>query len=413
MIHNKLGPTILGVAISAFSPAWAQVVGETLPAWSPGTLDIHQISTGRGNSALLILPDGTSMLVDAGDLGEGPRVDSARPHGSRRPGEWIARYAKHMLAHDATPALDYALVTHFHRDHVGSPRSASRISEGGFAVSGIAEVAEHLTIRTIIDRGWPDYEYPTAIEGEVIENYRAFIDWQTEQSPLQVERAVPGRADQILLRRDPSSYPDIEVRIVAANGAIWTGVGSETHQHFPSIDDLDTRDYPTENMCSIAIRLSYGRFDYFTGGDLPGIPPAGAPDWHDVETPVARAVGSVEVAVLNHHGEPDSANVDFLRMLQPPVIIIPAWAHEHPTQSVYDRILSTRLYPGPHDVFATYVTEARRTVLSERRLSRFKSIEGHVLVRVAPGGDTFQVIVLDDSSEDFLVKAVSEPYQAH
>ncbi|MEP6494314.1 MAG: hypothetical protein ABJF01_16645 [bacterium] len=29
-------------------------------------MDIHQISTGRGNSALFIFPDGTTLLVDAG-----------------------------------------------------------------------------------------------------------------------------------------------------------------------------------------------------------------------------------------------------------------------------------------------------------------------------------------------------------
>ena len=40
--------------------ALAQQVGQPLPPWTAGTLDIHQINTGRGNSALLIFPDGTS-----------------------------------------------------------------------------------------------------------------------------------------------------------------------------------------------------------------------------------------------------------------------------------------------------------------------------------------------------------------
>ena len=48
-------------------PALAQTVGQPLPAWTPGSLDIHQINTGKGNSALFLLPDGTTMLVDAGD----------------------------------------------------------------------------------------------------------------------------------------------------------------------------------------------------------------------------------------------------------------------------------------------------------------------------------------------------------
>src|ERR1044072_2776377 len=49
--------------------AFAQHPGQPLPPWTPGTLDIHQINTGRGNAALLIFPDGTSMLLDAGDGG--------------------------------------------------------------------------------------------------------------------------------------------------------------------------------------------------------------------------------------------------------------------------------------------------------------------------------------------------------
>ena len=42
--------------------------GRTLPAWSEGYLDIHTISTGRGECLLLILPDGTSIVVDAGEF---------------------------------------------------------------------------------------------------------------------------------------------------------------------------------------------------------------------------------------------------------------------------------------------------------------------------------------------------------
>ena len=46
-------------------------MGEQLPSWQKGYLDIHHISTGRGDCTLMILPDGTTMMVDAGDLGSG------------------------------------------------------------------------------------------------------------------------------------------------------------------------------------------------------------------------------------------------------------------------------------------------------------------------------------------------------
>ena len=64
-----------------------------------GYLDIHQISTGRGNAAYLIFPDGTTMLLDAGDLGvhSGTQeIMKAVPNDSKRPAEWIAQYIKHF-----------------------------------------------------------------------------------------------------------------------------------------------------------------------------------------------------------------------------------------------------------------------------------------------------------------------------
>ena len=74
---------ILAVLVAAIE---AQPVGEIVPPWMPGTLDIHQINTGRGNSALLIMPDGTTMLVDAGNGGNlPPRGTPPRPDASRHP----------------------------------------------------------------------------------------------------------------------------------------------------------------------------------------------------------------------------------------------------------------------------------------------------------------------------------------
>lgn len=83
-----------------------------------------------------------------------------------------------------------------------------------------------------------------------------------------------------------------------ANGVVWTGVGAETHDLFPPLSHLRVDDMPIENKLSIALRVSYGPFDYFTGGDLSAngdelLSPAQA--WQDVETPVARASGPVDV----------------------------------------------------------------------------------------------------------------------
>ncbi|HEY9127409.1 MAG TPA: hypothetical protein VIM62_09805, partial [Acidobacteriaceae bacterium] len=68
-----------------------EITGKALSPWREGMLDLHHINTGRGNSTLAVLPDGTSLLIDAGAAGSAePAMCEAKPDGSRRPGEWIA-----------------------------------------------------------------------------------------------------------------------------------------------------------------------------------------------------------------------------------------------------------------------------------------------------------------------------------
>jgi len=72
---------------------------------------------------------------------------------------------------------------------------------------------------------------------------------------------------------------------------------------------------------------------------------------------------------------------------------------------------STRLYPGPRDVFATNMLDANRLVIGPL-LDRLLGAQGHIVVRVAPGGASYQVIVLDDAAETYAVKAVHGPYES-
>jgi hypothetical protein len=59
MIRARPALILLGVIF--VRPLTAQT-GAPLDPWTPGSLDIHHISTGLGNAALLILPDGTTCL---------------------------------------------------------------------------------------------------------------------------------------------------------------------------------------------------------------------------------------------------------------------------------------------------------------------------------------------------------------
>jgi beta-lactamase superfamily II metal-dependent hydrolase len=383
-----------------------------LPAWTPGTLDIHQIVTGRGNAALSIFPDGTTLLVDAGDAGD---VDfaSPRPNSSRTPGQWIARYISRTL-HGRDARLDYALITHFHPDHMGRITGREPVSQNGdYRLRGLTDVAETVPIARLVDRGWPSYDYlPPATDDLTFQNYRRFVAAQSASGRLTAIRAAPGSTAQIVQVRDPAAHPGFSARIVSANDRVWTGQGDATKVRFPALDRIPVaEDRPTENMSSVTLQFRYGAFSYFTGGDMPGYPVPGAPAWHDLESDVAKALGPTDVHVVNHHGSIEAANPVWLSTLRSRVVIVPAWSATHPSPDVLKRLLSPRLYEGPRDVFVTVLRGETKATIGARA-TQVASDHGHTVVRVAPGGGTYMVYVLDDTSEGGAVRSVHGPYSA-
>ena len=399
--------------------ASAQKVGESLPAWKEGEMEIHHINTGRGNATFFLLPDGTTLLIDAGALDPtDPRTQSARntkaaPNDQKQPGEWIARYIRKVMANaQLEPVLNYAQITHFHDDHMGMPFDKSaKAASGDYFLTGITEVAEYIPVQKIIDRGYPDYAYPQPQNDKVMKNYKRFVDWKSKNG-ITFEQSKPGHNDQITLKRNSAPYTQIfEIRNVIANGELWTGLGTNTRSLFPELKSLKAGQYPSENMCSIGVRLSYGKFDYFSGGDMPGVLQFGAPFWNDVETPVSKIVGPVEAQILDHHGNRDSQNESLLGALRPRTIIIPTWSSDHPGHDVLARIYNQQIYAGDRDVFATDMLEANKLVIGEM-LDLLKSSKGHIVIKVAKGGDSYQVVILDDSNEDLRVKKVFSGYQS-
>jgi len=385
-----------------------------LDPWTPGTLDIHHISTGRGSCAFLLCPDGTTVMIDAGSIWPADDVRKfeidPKPNGSRRPGEWIARYvSRHMKAAGLEPGIDYAILTHFHDDHMGACWPGAPMSKyGPYRTTGLSDVAETVPIRKLIDRGYPDYAYPVPIDNVHQMNYRAFGASLVERGS-SVERIRVGSGSQIALVHKPSNYPEFSVRNIAANGEVWTGSGDTTRCQFPELKALKLEDYPTENMCSLAIRLSYGRFDYYSAGDMSCDTRDGVAPWRDIETPAARAAGPVEVAVADHHGYVDASGPEFVRALRPRAFVINAWDSAHPTMGALHNMLNEDLYPGPRDVYATAIKP--ESVVAIRRLAELKSRDGHVIFRVSPGGGDFRALITSNSDESDQLRAEFGPYQ--
>jgi beta-lactamase superfamily II metal-dependent hydrolase len=386
---TRRGLMLGAVALAAAGPLPDDdIVGQPLRPWRRGGLDIHHIATGKGDSTLIIGPDGSSLMIDAGASSTPPPASlDIRPGPERRPGEWIGRYARRHLAATGEPKLDAFLVSHLHPDHI----------------DGLYDVAPLLRIGVLVDRAYPDYAYPTALDAPFAKAYVAFVR-ERVRTGGRAERFRVGSADQLKL-------PGADVRNLAANGEVWTGHGTETRRLFPSIDGLPKDDIPDENACSAALRLRYGAFGYFAAGDLTTNSFDGTLPWRDVETPAAQAAGQVDVAVAAHHGMFDATGADVVRALKPRAWIIPGWHVAHPSTDALERMLSPRLYPGPRDVFATGLSPANE--LAHKWLTdRLTSRGGHVVVRVAPGGASYRVVVTDNRDEGDRVMSRSGPWPA-
>ncbi len=415
--------------------AYAQEIGKPLPAWQDGMLDIHHINTGRGDAAFCIFPDGTTMLFDAGELDptsartNSPRNAKLHPNDTKTAGEWVAWYIKKMAPAGKATGIDYALISHFHDDHFGGYYKGVKQSEkGGYFKTGITSVGDELKIGTLIDRGYPAYDFPVDIKRRLqqyvsknpaatgylksMQNYWDFIYYHTKNTGMKAEKLQAGKSDQIVMRHQPDLYKNFKVQNIKVNGTVWTGQGTETINLFPFLDAGNTEQLPSENQSSLAIRLDYGDFSYYTGGDNPGIIDLGAPGWTDVETPMAEAIGAVDVAVMDHHGNRDSHNAFNVKTLRPRVWISQTWSSDHPGHEVLRRVTSEYLYPGPRDLFATNMLEANILVIGDALEKAYKSMDGHIVVRVLPGGQEYFVIILNDENEANEVKAVFGPYQA-
>ena len=370
----------------------AQTDSECLPTWQEGWMDIHTIATGKGDATFLILPDGTTMLIDAGDVTGGRFKAPALPDDSRRPGEWIARYIlKYSAGLPHPDVLDYFWLTHFHSDHMGSP--TARREGKHYGICGIMEVGEHIRMRYIVDRGYPDYNFPSADffaskAPATFADYRKFVTYQRDNNNTQVEGFKVGTRKQFTLQNSPRQYKknfyvwnlagNLEVSLPDADGSI-----KKYQDHTEKLD---------ENSFSGAILVKYGKFSYFNGGDIGGSPV----DDRDFETDIADLTGPITVMKTNHHGWKDTCNPYFMWVTRPDVIIVPASHINHPWKATVQRIYDHQM-PGKRQMFMT--CDAAREQVGEELWKNIQPYFGHIVVRVYNDGSSYQVFVLNAKSE--------------
>ena len=199
---------------------------------------------------------------------------------------------------------------------------------------------------------------------------------------------------QIVLKHRRDMYPQFRVDNIAANGVVAMKPGEHPATCFPRSDSLTADQLPNENMCSQAVRISYGPFSHYSGGDLTNDTDFGRAPWRDIETSVAKAVGPVTIAVANHHGYVNAMGADAVVALRPQAFIIFAWDSAHPTITPLFNMLSRDLYRGDRRIYGTSVKA--ENVIATRDIAKMTSTEGHIVVRVFKGGEEFQVLIVEN-----------------
>lgn len=391
-------------------------VGRSYPGWKEGEIDIHHIYTGRGESNFYILPDGTSMLIDAGDWDptseEYPLMTALLPDSSRRAGEWIARYILRVNPH--TDHVDYLMVSHFHSDHIGDGRKGERQTEGrtpNYLLSGVAQVAEYIRFDKVIDRAYPDYNFPRPLDSDIdFANYRKFIAWKVKSGQLQAERFEVGRRDQVALQKSRGRYPTFQIRNVVGNGVIWTGRGDETDSLYRTDNQNLSVGY-NGNTMSTGLLISYGPFRYFTAGDLSGRVYDEQGNDLGIEERVAQVCGPVDVCKANHHGYKDAMTDGVVRNMQADAYVVSVWDFEHIQPDVIERMTDERHHSDKSRVYFSRFPEVLRDKYNnEEWMRRIAEKDGHVVIKVLADGIRYKVYVLSARDERQEVLAVYGPF---
>ena len=420
-----------------------ETVGTPLSPWQEGQMDIHFINTTTGEAVFMIFPDGTQMLIDAaGSLVETGPINSTSNTGIRqrwdptkdpsfRAGKFIADYIGTCMKWTGNTTLDYVLNTHFHADHFGGRDTSVPFSDlsSTYRKQSLPEVLDLLKVRKLMDRGWPDYNYPfdmrtKAANSTAVTNYVNAVQWHVANRGLVAERFRAGSRDQIVLTRKPADYPAFCVQNIAVNGEIWDGPGKTTATAtFPPLSEIVVADpknvgnddkCPEQNHCTCVLKVSYGAFDFFEGGDAQ-YDGMSTFEWKDMETPVAIAAGQVDVMKADHHGVTNTNGYGFtskvtgkkaeaLKFLRPTCWVVNSWTDGHPREATYEGV--TELLPGT-DIYITNICDAMR---SYDRFAQVKGFNGHIVVRVYDGGAKYRVFVLSDSDGKMTVKKMSKSY---
>ena len=248
--------------------------------------------------------------------------------------------------------IDYLFISHYHFDHIGCIP---------------AVLGQFPLLNDAFDRGG---SYPAA-------TYTNYV------SSVGNHRKTATVGETLIL--DKNSPNPVVITVFAVNGQSSHGTVQTSN----------------ENDLSLAVLVSFGSFKEEIGGDLSG---DNTQMYQDVETPVASAVGKINVYKVHHHCSSHSTNDTWLADTQPAVGIISTGdgnSYGHPTADCLERLHT-------HNVKA-YWTETGNGVAPEAGLD---IVGGNIIVEVAPGASTYTVTYGGSHSDTFTIagsSAVTSP----
>ena len=397
-LSDSLATAVLG-AVGGCATVGDQV-GCVYPGWKPGELDIHFIHTGTSENTFMIFPDGTTMLLDCGHVKRRkPGYAEAlppMPSGERRAGEWVCRYVKRLIPQRE---IDYLMVSHWHSDHI----------------AGVPDVAESFRFLNYFDHQYPDVgKYRRDVDDADFDAFQKWLE-PTLSAGMKREPFKVGAKDQICLRHDPTGYYKrvFEIRNLAANGVMWDGKKHLVDVAGEHVKQTGVK-YIAENALSAAIRIRYGGFTYFTGGDLEGEFVGADGKKFSYEERVGEVVGPVSVCKTNHHAFFASMRDAFVKSTKPQLFLSSAWSPNQQNIVTLGRMTARENYaiggatPTVPVIAYGAIPEFKKRQFEQHGMTGFLAPEGHAVVKVNPGGFAFRLYTLTAQDESMRIVGVRD-----
>ena len=370
---------------------------ERYPGWKLGEMDIHFIHTGQSESTFFIFPDGTTMLLDCGYVkvrkpGYAEALP-ASPSSERRSGEWIRRYIERLIP--GRDKIDYLMLSHWHSDHV----------------EGLPDVLESFRFGNYFDHQYPNAgKYSRGVDPESFEFVRKWLPGAIKDG-MKAEPFKVGATGQICLKNDPRNYYSrvFDIRNIAANGTVWDGANGARDLAAIHLKKTGKKTI-YENLLSAAIRIRYGNFTYFSGGDIEGFLVDGDGKEFSYEDAVGAVTGNVCACKTNHHACPPTMREGFLRSLLPKLILSSTWSPNQINEETLMRMTSREIYPGDRTIAYGRLPWFKKGAYAGKPFMRDLAPEGHAVVKVAPGGFAYRLYTLTTEDESMRIVAKKDFY---